>query len=102
MSNITSGLVAGLIFGAVSVAMMLPMSFPDKNVARLAAFINRFAIGLVIGCVTLPSWPGWSVGLLFALLLSLPGALITKAYAPILIIGAVGGVIIGGVIHGWR
>lgn len=102
MSNITSGLVAGLIFGAVSVAMMLPMSFPDKNVARLAAFINRFAIGLVIGCVTFPSWPGWSVGLLFALLLSLPGALITKAYAPILIIGAVGGVIIGGVIHGWR
>jgi hypothetical protein len=102
MSNITSGLVAGLIFGAVSVAMMLPMSFPDKNVALLAAFINRFAIGLVIGCVTLPSWPGWSVGLLFALLLSLPAALITKAYAPILIIGAVGGVIIGGVIHGWR
>ena len=82
--------------------MMLPMSFPDKNVALLAAFINRFAIGLVIGCVTLPSWPGWSVGLLFALLLSLPAALITKAYAPILIIGAVGGVIIGGVIHGWR
>jgi hypothetical protein len=102
MSNITSGLVAGLIFGAISVAMMLPMSFPDKNVALLAAFINRFAIGLVIGCVTLPSWPGWSVGLLFALLLSLPAALITKAYAPILIIGAVGGVIIGGVIHGWR
>ncbi len=102
MSNITSALVAGLIFGAVSVAMMLPMSFPDKNVALLAAFINRFAIGLVIGCVTLPSWPGWSVGLLFALLLSLPAALITKAYAPILIIGAVGGVIIGGVIHGWR
>jgi hypothetical protein len=71
MSNITSGLIAGLIFGAVSVAMMLPMSFPDKNVALLAAFINRFTIGLVIGCVTLPSWPGWAVGLLFALLLSL-------------------------------
>jgi len=102
MSNITSGLVAGLIFGAISVATMLPMSFPDKNVALLAAFINRFAIGLVIGCVTLPSWPGWSVGLLFALLLSLPAALITKAYAPILTIGAVGGVIIGGVIHGWQ
>ena len=38
MSNITSGLVAGLIFGAISVATMLPMSFPDKNVALLAAF----------------------------------------------------------------
>lgn len=102
MSNITQGLVSGLIFGAISVAMMIPMSFPDKRIALLAAFINRFGIGLVIGCVTLPGWPGWTVGLVFALLLSLPAALVTKAYAPILIIGAIGGVIIGGLIHGWR
>jgi hypothetical protein len=27
---------------------------------------------------------------------------ISKAYAPILIIGAIGGIVIGGVIHGWR
>jgi hypothetical protein len=97
-----SGVIGGLIFGAASVAMMLPMSFPDKRAALLAAFIDRFAIGLVIGCVVLPGWPGWGVGLLFGILLSLPAALITKAYAPILIIGALGGVIIGGVIHGWR
>jgi hypothetical protein len=96
------GVIAGLIFGAVSVAMMIPMSFPDKRAALLAAFINRFSIGLVIGCVVLPGWPGWAVGLLFALLLSLPAALISKAYAPILIIGAIGGVVIGGFIHGWR
>ena len=102
MSNLMSGVIGGLIFGAVSVAMMLPMSFPDKRTALLAAFINRFAIGLVIGCVVLPGRPGWGVGLLFGILLSLPAALITKAYAPILIIGALGGVIIGGVIHGWR
>ena len=96
------GLISGFIFGAVSAAMMLPMSFPDKRTALLAAFINRFAIGLVIGCITLPAWPGWAVGLLFALLLSLPAALITKAYAPILIIGAIGGITIGGIIHGWH
>jgi hypothetical protein len=30
----------------------------------------------------------------------LPTALITKAYAPILIIGTLGGLIIGGVLHG--
>ena len=102
MSNLMSGVISGLIFGAVSVGMMIPMSFPDKRVALLAAFINRFGIGLVIGCVTLPGWPGWAVGLLFALLLSLPAALVTKAYAPILIIGAIGGVVIGGLIHGWR
>ena len=82
--------------------MMIPMSFPDKRAALLAAFLNRFGIGLVIGCVALPSWPGWLIGLIFALLLSLPAAIISKAYAPILIVGAIGGVIIGGIIHGWR
>jgi hypothetical protein len=96
------GIISGIIFGAVSVAMMIPMSFPDKRAALLAAFINRFAIGFVIGCVTVPSWPGWAIGLLFALLLSLPAALVTKAYIPILSIGAIGGVVIGGIIHGWR
>jgi hypothetical protein len=102
MSNISQGLISGVIFGAISVAMMLPMSFPDKPIALLAAFINRFAIGLVIGCVLIPGWAGWAVGLLFGLLLSLPAALITKAYLPILAVGTIGGVIIGGIIHGWR
>jgi hypothetical protein len=82
--------------------MMIPMSFPDKRAAMLAAFINRFAIGFVIGCVVLPGWPGWAVGVLIGLLLSLPAAIATKAYAPILIVGTVGSAIIGGIIHGWR
>jgi hypothetical protein len=94
------GLVAGLIFGALSVAMMVPMSFPDKRAALSAAFVERFGIGLVIGCVQLP-WSGWLVGLAFGLLLSLPSALITKAYLPILIVGGLGGFLIGGFIHGW-
>jgi len=56
----------------------------------------------VIGCVIIPGWPGWTIRLLFGLLLSLPAALITKADVPILMIGSVGGVVIGGIIHGWR
>ena len=102
MSNLISGVISGLIFGAISVAMMVPMQFPDKTAALLAAFIDRFTIGLVIGCVVLPGWPGWAIGLLFGGLLSLPSAIITKTFVPILIIGAIGGAIIGGVIHGWR
>lgn len=101
MSNLSWGVVSGLIFGGLAAASMLPMSFPDKQAALLGAFLNRFAIGVVIGCVQLP-WPGWVVGLVFGLLLSLPDAIITKAYAPILIVGAVGGLIIGGLIHGWK
>jgi hypothetical protein len=100
MSNLLLGVVAGLLFGAASVGMMLPMSFPDKSTALSAAFVDRFVIGVVIGCVQLP-WPGWATGLAFGLLLSIPSAIITKAYVPILVIGAIGGLIIGGVIHGW-
>jgi hypothetical protein len=101
MSSALWGVIAGLVFGAVAVGLMLPMSFPDKQTALLAAFVDRFAIGLVIGCVQRP-WPGWTVGLFFGLLLSLPSAIITKAYAPILIVGGLGGLVIGGFIHGWR
>ena len=102
MTNLIGGLISGLIFGAVTVAMMLPMQFPGgKATALVAAFVSRFGIGLVIGCVQLP-WPGWLVGGVFGLLLSVPSALITKAYAPIIIIGTVGGLIIGGILHGWR
>ena len=101
MSRVPVGLLCGLIFGAVDVALMLPMSFPDKRTALLAAFCSRFAIGFVIPLVQLPSWPGWMIGLFFGLLLSLPDAIVTKAYGPILLSGAVGGIIIGGLTQGW-
>jgi len=101
MSRLAVGLVAGVIFGAVDVALMLPMSFPDKRTALIAAFLSRFGIGLVIPLVNLPTWPGWLVGVTFGVLLSLPDAVVTKAYMPILIGGAFGGLIIGGFTRGW-
>ena len=72
--------------------------------ARVSLLVSgaAVAIGLVIGCVDLPGWPGWVTGLLFGALLSLPPAIITKAFAPILIIGTAGGIIIGEIIHGWH
>ena len=101
MSSPLWGLVAGLVFAAVAVGMMLPMSFPDKPTALLGAFADRLAIGVVIGCVHLP-WPGWAVGLFFGLLLSLPSAIVTKTYVPILAVGGLGGLVIGGLLHGWH
>jgi hypothetical protein len=101
MGRLTGAVVSGLIFGAVAVALMLPMHFPDKRTALLGAFASRFAIGFTIGCVQLP-WAGWFIGLVFGLLLSLPDAIVTKAYAPILVVGAVGGLLIGGILHGWK
>src|ERR1044071_2181687 len=94
MSGITFGVVAGLVFGALAVAAMLPLAFPDKRAALTAAFADRFAIGFVLGVVSLP-WPGWAVGLVIGLLRSAPSAIITKAWRPILVVGALGGLIIG-------
>ena len=101
MSRLAIGLICGLIFGAVDVALMVPMSFPDKRTALLAAFLSRFGIGLVIPLVNLQTWPGWLVGVTFGVLLSLPDAIVTKAYVPILIGGAIGGLVIGGITRGW-
>ncbi|MBV8819002.1 MAG: hypothetical protein JO022_11645 [Acidobacteriaceae bacterium] len=100
MSHQLLGVIAGLIFGVITAGLMLRMWFPDKRAALSAAFVERFAIGVVIGCAQL-AWPGWIVGLSFGLLLSIPSAIITKACAPILVMGSLGGLIIGGLIHGW-
>jgi hypothetical protein len=102
MSKIVLGLIAGIVFGALDVGLMLPMSFADKATALLGAFTSRFVIGFVIGCVQLPSWPGRLIGLVFGLLISLPDAIITHKYVPILVLSGIGGLIIGGLIHGWR
>lgn len=100
MPRILLGTICGVVFGGVAVAMMIPLSFPDKRAALIGAFLNRFAIGFVIGAAQLPL-PAWATGLIFGLLLSLPDAIITKAYAPILIIGSLGGIIISIIIGKW-
>jgi hypothetical protein len=94
MNALSFGLVAGLAFGALAVAPMFKMTFQDKRAAISAAFVERFMIALVIALVALP-WPRWTIGLLFGVLLSVPSALITKARVPILVTGAVGGLLVG-------
>ena len=94
MQRLYLGIVCGLVFGGIDTAMMIPVGFPDKRAAMLGAFIARFALGFVICNINLP-WPGWAVGLILGILLSLPDAIITKATVPILASGAVGGTIIG-------
>ena len=82
MNPLLLGLIVGLVVGVVDVLLMLPMSFPDKTTALLGAFASRFAIGFLAVNVRLPFHPalaGASVGLL----VSIPDAIITKAYVPI-------------------
>lgn len=94
MSNITKGIIAGLIFGVISIIPMIFMEFESKPRAMTASFISRFAIGFIIFNMGLPM-PGWIKGALIGIILSLPDAIVTKQYAPVLGLGLVGGIICG-------
>lgn len=97
MDTITLGLICGLIFGLFSSLIMIPMKFDSKREkweALSSSFMDRFMIGLIVPNVTFGLDPIIS-GLFFGIGLSLPSAIITRAYAPIIVIGAVGGLIIG-------
>jgi len=94
MNKIVQGFVAGFAFGTIDVLLMIPIPMNDKLIAMLASFINRFAIGFFIAITDIPI-PSWTKGILIGLLLSLPDAIITKTYTPIIGVGAIGGLIIG-------
>lgn len=104
MSRLALGIVAGIVYGALSAASMLPMEFADKRAALLGAFLNRFAIGVVIGAIVGSPQvdalrvPTWVIGGVVGLLLSAADAVITKAYVPILMLGAIGGAVIAWVV----
>ena len=100
MSRISLGLVLGLGLGAADVLLMLPLSFPDKRAALLGAFCARFALGFFAATVRLPWWP-IATGVLVGVLTSLPDAIITKAYLPIMVTGVVFGAIAGWIVGRW-
>ncbi len=97
MNRIILGAICGLIFGIIDVLIMIPLKYENnrkRNEAMSAAFIERFMIGFLIPNVELGIYPALT-GLFLGIGLSLPSAIITRAYAPIIGIGAIGGVIIG-------
>ena len=79
---------------------MIPLELPDERAALHGRFVNRFGIGLVSAVVGM-SLCGWATGALIGLLLSLPDAIITKAYVPILALSLGGGAIIGVIVARW-
>ena len=94
MSRLKVGLIAGLAFGIIDIIPMLFMDLPNRSIAMAGAFTSRFAIGFLIPNTKLP-FAGWVNGLLISLLMSIPDAIITGAFGPILGFGAVGGIVIG-------
>ena len=103
MNRILLGIIVGLVFGVVDVLIMIPLSFPnasDKRVAITGAFFDRFAAGILIGATIFPV-PPWLQGVIVSLLVSIPSAIITKTYLPILSISVLGGAIAGALIDLW-
>src|SRR6478672_5856562 len=100
MTRVTLGVLLGMVIGGVDVLLMLPLSFPDKRAALLGAFCARFALGFFAANVRLPMSPIVS-GVLVGVLTSLPDAIITKAYTPIMITGVVFGAVAGWIVGRW-
>ncbi len=97
MNKIIFGIICGLAFGVIDVLIMIPLKVEDKRKkkeAMVGAFLERFMIGFLIPNVGLGISPIF-VGLIVGFGLSLPTAIITRTYVPIIGIGIVGGLIIG-------
>jgi hypothetical protein len=94
MNPFVLGIICGLAFAILDVLLMLPLEFPDKRTALTGAFASRFAIGFLIPMCRIPV-PPFVAGAIVGVLISLPEAIITKSYGPILISGLIGGTIIG-------
>jgi len=107
MPRLLLGFISGLVFGALVVALMLPHQFPDRRAAFIGAFLSRLAVGVLIGGIigapqiTALGRPNWLIGLAVGLLVSAPDAIITRRFAPILIIGSIGGAVIGWIVGKW-
>jgi hypothetical protein len=97
MNRVVLGAICGLVFGVVDVLVMIPLRY-ENNRKRIeamgAAFIERFMVGFLIPNVELGIHPALT-GLMLGTGLSLPSAIITRAYAPILGVGIAGSAIIG-------
>lgn len=100
MNRILLGILLGLGCGVVDVLLMLPMTFPDKPTALAAAFSSRFAIGFMAANVTLPMHPALT-GALVGLLISIPDAIVTKTYVPIIVTGLIFGALSGWAARTW-
>ena len=97
MDRAALGVILGVAFGVADMLLMLPLSFPDKRAALLGAFFARFALGFFAATVRL-SLPSVVLGVLVGVMTSLPDAIITKAYVPIMVTGVIFGAIAGWIV----
>jgi hypothetical protein len=100
MSRAGLGILLGLGAGAIDVLLMIPLKHPGKRTAMMGAFASRFAIGFLAANVDLPM-AHLGAGAVVGLLGSIPDAIITKIYAPILVTGTIFGALACMLAHKW-
>jgi hypothetical protein len=100
MQRVRLGIGLGIAVGVIDVLLMWPLSFPDKRAALLGAFCARFALGFFTAVSTLPLSPVLA-GIVVGILTSLPDAIITKAYVPIMATGVIFGAAAGWIVGRW-
>ena len=100
MPRVPLGIALGIAIGVVDLLLMLPLSFPDKRAALMGAFCARFSLGFFAAVAQLPMSPVLT-GIVVGILTSLPDAIITKAFAPIMVTGVLFGAIAGWIVGRW-
>lgn len=92
-------LIAGLVLASVLSATMVPLSFPtprEKRTAIIAAFLDRFFLRFVVGPAAAGlDTNGVLIGAILGLGSSIPTALITRGYVPVIVLGLAGGTVVG-------
>jgi hypothetical protein len=86
MNRPALGSLLRLAVGAIDLLLMLPTRLSDEPTALAGAFFDRFAIGFLAVNVTLAMCPALASAVV-GLLISIPDAIVTKAYAPVIVTG---------------
>jgi len=96
MSRIAVGLVLGAACAVVAAAAMIPLKFPsaaEKRRAIVGAILNRAELGFIVCNIDLPM-PRVLAGAVLGLAVSASAAVISRAYAPILVMGTAMGALV--------
>lgn len=97
MDPVPLGIAFGIVLVAIDLTMLARLHWHSREQeveALAAAAIERFMLGLLIPTADFGT-PRWLTGVILGIALSLPSAILTRAYQPIIGFGLVAGLVLG-------